>query len=353
MALYLDAEVDPAAQTAFAREVPPDPAYDFLARLFPLQSVADNEVSWTSRVRTRRTAKFRAWDGRLHVSERDGLGGGKVQLAPLSTSFNRGEYEALQIYFAKFGGTNKSLLVDAIYDDTQHGIEEIYARLELAASDAAQDGKFTLNEGGLRGIQADYGWDPDQTQATVKDWIIDPTAPIASDLRSLVTDYRRINSGANPGGMWVSSDVAGAFALNAELRDLAYYNAGAGGTPDFLTDERVQQALRAYRLPPITNIYDVTVDVDGVETSVWPRNKVLLTPANESSVGFTPVGITATSLELLGSKKIEFGFEDAAGFVAVVSKEGPPSRQFVFVDAAAMPVFKNANSLMTVTVGAP
>ena len=70
MAIFFDAPVAPDDLTTFVREVPTNSQLT-LSQLFPVRLVDDNTVDFAEIIRTNRTARFRSFDGRIHVSERD------------------------------------------------------------------------------------------------------------------------------------------------------------------------------------------------------------------------------------------------------------------------------------------
>jgi hypothetical protein len=84
MAIFFDAPVTPDALTTFIREVP-TPATLGLSSLFPVRTVDDNKVDFAEIISTNRTARYRSFDGRIHVSERDTGSDKRVNLAPLSS----------------------------------------------------------------------------------------------------------------------------------------------------------------------------------------------------------------------------------------------------------------------------
>jgi hypothetical protein len=139
--------------------------------------------------RTNRTARFRAFDGRLHVSERDVSSLKQVKLPPLSSSMSVGELERLQLEMARLGGTNNSAIVDAIYDDATNLTREVYARMEQARGDVLTDGKFTLaGEGGLF-MEADFGVPGGHIVTAGTPWSTVATATVIADVTSWVNTY--------------------------------------------------------------------------------------------------------------------------------------------------------------------
>ncbi len=91
MALVFDGPVTPDALTSFVREVP-SPADQVLNTILPDRVLNRNTVDLSELTRTNRTARFRAFDARLHVSARDISTMKQVKLPPLSSSVSVGEY---------------------------------------------------------------------------------------------------------------------------------------------------------------------------------------------------------------------------------------------------------------------
>ncbi|HRE03082.1 MAG TPA: hypothetical protein PLV68_17415, partial [Ilumatobacteraceae bacterium] len=83
---------------------------------------------------------------------------------------------------------------------------------------------------------------------------------------------------------------------------------------------------------------------------VIANDKLIFLPEDPASLGFTAWGLTATALELVNSAQSEMSFSEGAGIVGVVIKEGPPFRQFTFVDACGMPVLEDPNLLLVADV---
>lgn len=345
MAIVFDGPVTPDALTTFVREVP-TPADQVLNTLLPDRFFTTNTIDVAEITRTNRTARFRAYDARLHVSQRDTAVLKQVKLPPLSTSLSVGELERLQLEFARTAGTNQRAIVDAVYNDAENLTREVQSRMEQARGDVLTDGKFTLaGEGGLF-MEADYGVPGGHIVAPGILWSSTGTATIIANLNAWVDVYVATN-GFAPGGMVMSRTVLNYMLQNAELRTL---NASLVGTPGLLTRPAVDSALAAYGLPPITLVYDTQVDVDGVSTRVIPADRVIFHPPNPADLGYTAWGVSATALELLNSSRVDLSFQEAPGIVGVVEKDGPPYREFTFVDAVGMPVLANPRLLMVADV---
>lgn len=346
MAIVFDGPVTPDALTTFVRQVP-TPADQVLNRLLPDRYFNRNTIDLAEITRRNRTARFRAYDGRLHVSERDVGSTKQVSLPPLSSSLSVGEYERLQMEFARTGGTNGAALVNAIYDDATNLTREVQARMEQARGDVLVDGKFTLaGEGGLF-LEADFGVPAGHLVTAATPWTTTASATIVADITSWVDTYVATN-GFAPGGMVLPRRVQNLMLKNAEFRTLLGSQAGV---PGLVTQAAASQILDTFGLPPIQMVYDTVVDVDGVSTRVMPDNRVIFVPPNVADLGYTAWGVSATALELVNSNVADLDFEEAPGIVGVVEKSGPPYRQFTYVDAVGMPVLQNASLLFVANVG--
>lgn len=344
MAIILDGPVTPDALTSFVREVP-TPANYVLNQLLPDRNVNSNQVDITEVTRRNRAAKFRAFDGRIHRSERDAYQTSTVKLPPLSSMNGIGELERLKLEFARTGGSNNAAIIAAIYDDAENLTGEIHTRMELARGDVLSDGKFTLaGENGLT-IEADFGLPAEHLVSPATVWS-NPAATIIADLTAWVDVYVATN-GFRPGGMVLSNKTLGYLLRNAEVRSLA---ASLGGTPQLVSRATLDGVLDTFSLPRVLFTYDTQVDVDGAATRVIAEDKVLFTPPNPSDLGYTAWGITATALELVGSNAVDFSFSDAPGIVGVVEKSGPPYKEDTFVDAVGMPVLTAPKRLLVADV---
>lgn len=346
MAIVFDGPVLPADLTTFVREVPlPDVIR--LNNYLPDRMVQYNRVDVGQITRTGRTARFRAYDARPHVNKRDVAQLTQVNLPPLSDSLAMGELERLQLEFARTGGSRDSAFVDAIYNDAQTLTLNAQRRMEQARGDVLVDGKFTLaGEGGLI-IEADFGV-PAGNLVTPSGalWNDHTNSVPVTDLTTWVRAYRLLN-GYSPGGMILSWDRLMDLLSNVNLRQLV---SSLVGSPTLLTRPQLDAILSQFGLPPIADVYDTQVDVDGTSTRVTGDNKVIFVPPNpEENLGYTAWGVTATSLELVNHA--DMSFEEAAGIVGIVDKaDSIPFRQQVQVDAVGMPVLENPNALMVATV---
>ena len=345
MAIVYDGPVLPYDLTTFVRSVP-QPQQFVLNQILPDVHIGTNRVDVGMITRTNRTARFRAYDASIHRAKRDIAQLTTVELPPLSDSLSMGELERLKLEFARTGGTNQDVFVNAIYNDAEVLTRNILNRMELARGDVLTDGKFTLTaEGGLT-LEADYGIPSGNfvTPGTV--WSTTASADILTDLNTWVTYYINLN-GYAPEGMWISRQVLTYMLQNTALRQSAGTLLGAAS---FLSRAQLDAALDNHQMPRIMGVYDANVDVDGTATRTVPANKVIFVPPQGVPFGRTVWGVTATALELVNSSESDMSFEDAPGIVGVVEKDGPPYREFTFVDAVGMPVIDNPYALMVATV---
>lgn len=343
MPIMYDAPVSPVDLTTFVRRVPlPDTLT--LSGLFPTVLKQSSKVNFSEITKTNRTARFRAPDGRIHVADRDGYSDKTISMIPLSDSRNKGEYERLQEEMARLGGTRTEALTNAIYDDGQDLTRYAQNRIEQALGDVLTDGVFSPAE--LTGVAVDFGV-PGANLITVgTSWATSATADGLSDLIAACDLYEAAN-GFRPGFV-----LAGRTAQRQLVTQTKVINAARGA----------QTGVTRVSLADLGGIFDnegvpnrwitveTQVDVDGVSTRVLPADKIILGPPNPEDLLEFQLGVSATALELVNSSEVDMAFEDAPGLTGVVVKEGPPFRQFTFVDGIGLPVLKDARKLMVLDV---
>lgn len=343
MAIFFDAPVTPDALTAFVREVP-TPGTLGLSALFPTETSDTNTIDWSEITQTNRTARFRSFDGRIHVSDRDGAADKRVAMLPLSDSLNMGEYERLQVEFARTGGTRSQLLASAIYNDAQRLVRNVRNRMEQAVGDVLVDGKLTINENGFQG-EADFGVPANHLPTAGTAWT-NPAAPILDNLVAYVDTYVATN-GFAPGAILTSQRVGRLMRINTQMINTA---AGAAAGRPRINAVELGDVLSSENLPTQLLYYDTVLDVDGVTTRTISDDRLIFLPPNLDDLLAIRYGLSATALELVGSNESDVDFADAPGIVGVVEKVGPPYRQFTFVDAVGMPYLKDARKLFVAEV---
>ena len=342
--IVFDGPVTPDDLTEFVREVP-TPRDNTLSNEFPVEYEDDNTVDWAEIIQTNRTARYRSFDGRIHVSRRDASSESRVKLLPLSSSLSMGELERLQLEFARLGGTNTNRLATAAYNDAQQLTSEVQNRLELAWGDVLADGKLTISENGFAG-EADFGVPANHLVAPATQWTDTTNATVLTDIQTWADTWRATN-GSGPGRLKTSQRVLRLVQRNKEIID-AVYGSTQGRTRVGL--QELNDLLSGEQLPTFDAPYDTSFDVDGTTTRSIADTKVAMLPSDLATLGATKMGVTATALELVNSSESDLSFEDAPGIVGVVIKEGPPFRQFTYVDAVGMPVLKFAKRLLVGTV---
>ncbi len=358
MAIFFDAEVTPDALTAFVRELP-TPDNLALFNNIGTQFLQDHKVNFSELVETNRVASFRTWDGNFPTLGRDSASSSEATLMPLGVQASAlGEYERLQLQFARTSGTNKAALANAIYNDAETLTKSIYNRLEMAWGDVLTDGILTVRENGIAGQAgiADFGVDPARKVNAAVSWD-DPAAKALDDLIAWVEAYEDDSNGGGvgaPGAIRMKEKTFRKLTRNTQIIGLVN---GTTGTRERILASDVRAVLDAEGLPPVVFLPDTSFYVEnpgqGVapgNQKVLPDNLVLLTPADLGDLGFTALGVSPTSLELVNSNIAEMTFQGAAGLVGVVEKVGPPYRQFTFVDAVAMPILTQPRRLFIARV---
>jgi len=343
MAIFFDAPVPPDALTAFVREVPVPAGLEWL-NSFPRRDHDSNTVDFAEIVRTNRTARYRSWDGRIHVSARDTGSEKRVPLIPLSSSLSMGEYERLQLEFARTAGTNQQALARSIYNDSTNLTREVQNRLEQAWGDTLTDGKLTIDEEGFRG-EADFGVPATHLVTAGTAWT-NPAALALTDMMAWLDAWVATN-GTAPGQMRTSQRTTRLLQTNTQIIGAAV---GTTSGKTRVNREELNDLFASEGLPPLGRPYDAVVDVDGTTTRTMPEDRLLFLPANLDDLGHTAWGVSATALELVDSGDSDMSFEEAPGIVGVVEKIGPPYRQFTYVDAVAMPILDDARKLFIAEV---
>ena len=347
--LFFDGPVSNEALTAYVRDIPFDSNLG-LTNLFGRRDVETNSVDFSEIIRTNRMARYRSFDGRVHVSARDTGGEGKVPLLPLSTSLNMGEYERLQLQFAALGGSNTERLARAVYNDADQLTREIQNRVEMAWGDLLSDGIITISEGGLTGSAgvADFGVPANQKSTVGTSWATLATAPALSDIEAM-NAIRVANGNGKAGYMLTSDKGIRDLRRNKQVID-AVYGSTSGRTQVSLNELRGLLADE-YNGLTLLNSYDSSFDVDGTSTRTLPEDKVAFLPPDLENFAYTAWGVSATALELVGSAKVDFSFEQAPGIVGILNK-GPdvPFRQNVVTDAVALPILANARGLSVLDI---
>jgi hypothetical protein len=335
----------PAELTGYVREVPPDVQLT-LNSVLPDIYIGDMDVAWDIMNRTNRAAMFRAYDAETPITQRDNFERRRVAMPPLSVKTVVGELERLRLEQIRSGGNNQSRMVEAIYDDAAHNVQEIRRRVELARGDVLTDWKFTLaGENGLT-LESDFGMPVGHNPVATVPWNDYDDSDWVADLIAWTEAYTNAN-GEPPGRILTSRTVVGHMLMNAKAR---VYAGSLAGTPQMLNRQQMDTILAAYDLPPVTT-YDTQVQTAaGVNTRVIPVDRVLMLPREPGSLGGTYWGVTAEALELAGGANPSISFTEAPGLVGVVIRHGDPVRTWTKVSALCMPIITNPKRLLVADV---
>lgn len=345
MALIFDGPVTPDDATVFVREVP-TPSDHKLSAFLPDKNITDTRVEFASAARVNRTAQFRAFDGNIPQLERDSVETRQVDLLPMSIQGGKGELERLSLERVRQNGGSLAAITQAIYDDLEISVRSIRNRVEVARGEVLSTGKMTLaGENGLY-LTADFQVPAEHFVTASTPWSTVDTATVVQDLTTWVEAYTVAN-GFAPGGMIVSRKTVGYLQRNAEFRTLM---SSIVGSPTVIGRSAVDALLSDYALPPIVEVYDTVIEVEGVQKRVIPEDKVILLPPGGAGLGYVAWGITATAMELLGAAQSDLSFTDAPGLAGVVIKTGPPFKESTLVDSLLLPVIEQPKALMVADV---
>jgi hypothetical protein len=284
-------------------------------------------------------AEYRAWDTPAVMTGRPGTTRIKGELGPVSRQIPLSEEEFLRQRSLDRGSNDP--IVNAIFDDAERMVRSVQARIELARGDLIDDGKVTINEGGFN-LEADWGRDPSMSPTVGTLWS-NPAADIIQDLLGYAETYYDQN-GTYPGALRVTRQILGYMALNTEVRE---YAAANGSTPSRVPFAAINEIFASQGLPEFF-VYDTSVRVGGVKTSVLDSDKVYYMPPAGEPVGNTFYGPTAEALKLREKGLIE---RDAVpGIVAVVTESEHPVQTFTVATAIALPVLPNPDLIMDISV---
>lgn len=333
--ILFDAPVPPDTLTRYAEQYVPRPAENQLTGLATVGYTPDDKIRWGTVTRRNRMAKYRAWDGHIARTQRDTAQEQWVPLAPFSTSQVTGEYETLKKEYARMQGGNVAFLADAIYNDTDALVTYMWNRVEKGLGSTLVTGKFTVNENQTM-YEADYALPGANRITSATPWSNAATADAADDLRALRSRYIT-SAGVAPGRIITSEAVVAALLRNAQIV------AEALGTTSGRT--RISRAelnawLASESLPAlVTEVEGVMYnDETGMDERVLPSDLLIMTPANLGDCLEFTFGLSASALKLVNSNRTDLTFGDRTRITGMVIEDGPPFREFVYVDAVGIPV---------------
>lgn len=339
--------VSPADLTVFSRRVPDD-LPDSLSRFLPNRSIVGVKSRTARFTRTNVTAMYRAYNAETPIGKRpDVVRVSEFVLPPVGQKLLITEWEYLYLQYATSGGGAAAALIQQIYDDVEQNTRAIRNRIELARGQLLCTGKFSLVDENNLTIEADYGLATTGTAGThtptsAVSWSDTTNATPLTDEQTW-TQTIKTDSGAAPVAALMADATVTLLARNAEYR-AAFWGGLAGSQPN-LSRAQVNQIRSDYGLAPIQT-YDHRLSVDGVDTRVTDVNKVVLVTAN---AGETQFGITADSLQLVGSKAVDFTTNQAPGIFSALYKNTDPVEGWTKSTAVAMPILGDPNGLVAAT----
>lgn len=336
--------VTPAEVTGYIREVPVPPELS-LNGILPDRTFADIEVAWDIVTRTNRAAKFRSWDAPTTVGKRDSLARDRISMPPLGQKTMIGEQERIMLERVRSGGTNRDRVVEAIYNEAEINTSAVHNRMELARGGTLTTGTFTTTMDDGLGLSADFGVALSQFVTASVLWSDHANSDPIQDLITWCDAYET-RCGVRPGKATMARATVGHLLRNDSIRS---YFANLNGTPTIITAPQLQQLLDAHELPMI-NVYNAQIEVDGVATRPIPADKVILTPPDPATLGFTAWGLTVSAMELFQGGNPGLLFAQLPGLFGTVIRETDPYRLWTNVDATGMPMITDPRRLTVATV---
>jgi hypothetical protein len=317
---------------------------DPLADILPDRQVRSIKVRVRSITRTLATARFRTWDAENYIARRPfTLGITELELPPLGQKLDITERELLEIALGN-GGQNADLIAQ-IYDDAETNVRATLARMWLAKGDLVTDGKVSITENGLSGVEADFAMDASHLPTASTLWSdVANSLPLTDELnwrKQMVTDGSPRHTIAK-----TSETVFNFLLRNAQYK--AAFNSNAAASVPDLRPDQLQQVRSTWNLPPIT-LADEMVEHDDVMTRIVPEHKFLMAAPD---AGETQWGITAQALEAAaGNSDPAFTRNDAPGiFTAAFKETGERVKRFTSTHAVGLPVLFEKSRLVSASV---
>lgn len=328
--------------TAFARVVPDD-LPNSLDRFLPNREIQGVKSRVARRTRTNVVAKYRAYNAETPIGERpEAVAITEVTLPPIGQKLLVTEWERLWLEMNSGSGGALEGMITQIYDDIEANVRAVRNRLELARADLLVDGKFTLaGENGLT-LEADYSLAASHKPVPATLWSSAVSTPLSDEIAW--HQVVKTDAGRPAIASIASSTVIGYLLKNDEYRS-AYWGGNATAQPN-LSLAQLNQVRADRGLPPLVE-YDHQLSVGGVSTRLIPVDRLIMVTAD---LGETQFGITAESLELVGSNAVDFTRADAPGLFAAAYREPDPVTGWTKVTGVAMPVLADVNGLLSADV---
>lgn len=332
--ILFDAPVPPDTLTRYAEQYVPRPAENLLTAAADVNYTPDDKIRWGRVTRKNRMAKYRAWDGHIARQARDTAQEQWVPLAPFSNSQVTGEYETLKKEYARMQGGNVAFLADAIYNDTDSLVRSMWNRVEKGLGTTLVTGKFTVNENQTM-YEADYALPAANKITAATPWT-NASALAADDLRALRSRFVA-SAGVAPGRIFTSETVISSLLRNPQIVGEAL---GTTSGRTRVTRAELNAWLGSESLPTIVTEVEGTMfnDETGLDERVLPQDLLVMTPANLGDCLEFTFGLSASALKLVNSNRTDLTFGDRTRITGMVIEDGPPFREFVYVDAVGIPI---------------
>lgn len=335
--------VNPTQLQSFVRNIDPRTLNYTLNALLPDQMRQTTEYEFMTMTEVRdEIAMYRAWDTPPPIIGRPGATKQKGAIPPgsvkrLLTEQNRIEMEKLR------GFSNE--LVNTIFDDSRAVTNSVLGRLELARGEALTRGQVSFTtDRGYTGVTISYGATTTITAPSVK-WDVPATAQPIQDMQAQLLQYANANNGARPAFGLVSQSVIDYITACASVKAAL---ASQGTVPAIVPQDDLMAALRRFGIPPLV-AYDVSVNVAGTTTRVTGVKELTwLPPPSIDNFGEVTHGITAESLELVGSNYLTM--ETAPGVTVMIDKTTQPTQLHTVATFVSVPVIKDTAKIGNVTV---
>lgn len=340
--------ISPSDLTRFSRRFAldlPSTQGMVLNRFLPDVNVRSNKVRVRTLTRTLRAAKFRVWDAENYMAARPfTLSITELELPPLGQKIDITEREILELALANLDPNGD--VRGQIYDDAETNVRATLARMELARGDLLTDGKITITENGLNGLEADFALANSHKPTAATLWSAAGATPLTDEqawVQQMVDD-----GSPTPDNAITSRRVFNYLRNNAEYR--AAFASNVNASTPALRPDQLNDVRNNFGLPPIT-IYDTKIDVDGTSTRPIPDTKFILVAPD---AGESQWGLTAQALEVAaGNADPAFTRNDAPGiFTAAYKQTGERVKRATSTHAVGLPVLFDKNRLVSATVAA-
>ena len=335
--------IDIPELVGYTREATAAEIDGLLARLLPSIDVDDIEYELQNiDVPTFEVARYRAWDTPPPLGKRAGFVTIKGEIIPLGLRMKLNEKEIVR--FNKLRAQLPGGSLQDVYDDALQTARACAWRIQRARADLLNDGKVSITENGLVGIEADFGVPGAHIVTAATLWSDTAASTPVTNLKAWQATYRGNNAGRNPAAWLVSSDVIAELGLNAQIRTLAPVT---GVVPGIITQETVGQVLRAHGIAPLV-VFDGEAPnpTTGLMERLLSARKVIGVPA--ANLGNVLSGVHPMATNLMGRNILRQ--DQLPGIVTWVEEETTPASITTVSEAVALPILRDPKALFVATV---